>query len=291
MLLQDRESPIMRTVVVNSPESPVEAHVSLLRIYTETWIMQHLASIGMRNRNRNAVRDAYLGTVGVLNQLKDIRWMRAYFQPTKSFPDRIAGVFARRIGNRDLSNLNTYAYLSAPTHRFDIGELPLPVRPATAEDLHLIESHFVSRDSRLEFMAEDGTADEMELASIGREYGRYRLHRRRRFFVAERNGNVCGAASMEFSSFGLNLSEVTNRCSIHVWDEEPRALIALAEQARSVYRDLGHPFCVVLTRPQFAPLLIRRGFNYSRDYACWTLRRDLFPEYADYIEKIFSTAA
>lgn len=290
-LLRDPDSPILRTIVVESDENTVTAHMSLLRAYSNTWIMQHLASVGMQKGNRNAAKDINIGTVDTLSQFGDARWMRAYFQPSKSFPDKIAGVFARRVEDHKQSNLNIYSYLSSPTSLANESSIPLSVSPANKGDLNLLESYFIAEDSLLEFLAEDGQCDEMGLESIGRQYDRYGLHRRRRFIVAELNGRVCGIASLEFSSFGLNLSEVTNRCTIHVWEHEPFAIISLAEYARCLNRSQGIPFCIVLVKPEHAPTLIARGFNHSRDYACWTLHRDLFPEYADYIEKAFSTRA
>ncbi|GAB6043377.1 hypothetical protein [Endothiovibrio diazotrophicus] len=288
-LLRERGSPLMRTVVVNSPEVVVEAHMSLLHAYSETWIMQHLASVGMQTQNPNAVRDAYLGTVNMLNQLDGVRWMRAYFQPSKSFPDRIAGVFARRVEDRNRSILNRYAYLNSPTSRGDEADIGLSIRPAEEPDLQMLQGHLAARGSLAEFLAEDGAPEERGLESIQRLYARHRLRRERRFVVAEVNGTVLGGASLEFSSFGLNLSEVTNRCTIHAWQWEPHTVTALAEYARLAYRREGFPFCVVMVDPEHAEVLTTRGFNYTRDYACWTLHRDIFPDYVDYIEKAFTT--
>ena len=291
-LVQDRTSPILRTLVVRSEDTAIEAHLSIVHAYTQTWIMQHLASLGVSKGNKYAVRNVYLGMVEVLSQLSNIRWLRAYFQPQKSFPDRIIGGFARRIQDRLRSNLTVYAYLTSSTDVLTINKenrKRLSVRAATAEDFHVLEHYFLSHGSLTEFLAEDGRANELELQSMHCEYQRCGLTRSRQVVVAEQHGHVCGVALMEFSSLGLNFSEITNRCTIHVWEQGHRATLSLAEYARGQYRQRGYLSCIVMVKPEWASVLTASGFTHARDYACWTLHRDLFPEYSRYIEKIFST--
>jgi len=290
-LIQNRNSPILRTVVVKSSEKSLEAHQSLLHAYTQTWIIQHLSSIGLREGNANAVKNINLGALNTSTQFQKLRWLRTYYQPQKKSPDRMAGVFARRIDDPSLSILKTYAYLSSPCNN-DYQENKLfSVRPITTDDFLIIEKYFISQNSHMEFLSEDGIVTELELQSIQREYQQHGLTRRRQIIIAESHGHACGVAFMEFSAFGLNLSEVTNRCTIHVWDKEPLALKALAEFARDRYRQLGYLFCIIMTKPKHAEGLAAAGFTYSRDYASWTLHHSLFPEYINYAEKIYDRHA
>jgi len=291
-LVQDRISPILRTLVVQSDDTAIQAHLSIVHAYTHTWMMQHLASIGVSKGNKYAVKKVYLGMIDILSQLNNIRWLRAYFQPQKKSPDRLLGVFARRIQNTALSNLNVYAYLTSSTAVLttnNVNRKRLSVRRATSEDVPILEKYFLAHGSFIEFLAEDGNPSELELQSIHHEYQRCGFTRSRLVVVTEQHGHVYGAALMEFSSRGLNFSEITNRCTIHVWGEGPHAILSLANCARAQYRQRGYLSCIVMVKPEWASVLAASGFTHERNYACCTLHRDLFPEYGRYIEQVFST--
>jgi hypothetical protein len=288
-LIQDKDSPILRTVIVNSKQDSVDAHMSLLLAYSHTWIMQHLASLGIHRNNKEAAKNVFLGTIITLSQLQDIHWMRAYFQPQKSSPDRLGGIFARRIEDKALSTLNVYAYLTSTKQEHSPNKNFEKIRESSREDFKKIKEYYISNNALSEFTAEDGTQNEMELNAIRKIYSHYGLNRHRQYLVNESKGRVTGFASLEFSSYGLNLSEVTNRCVIHSWEDEHDTIISLALSARSRYFELGYSFCIIMVKPEFAHKLTNSGFNYTRDYACWTLHRNLFPDYVDYIEKLFRT--
>lgn len=290
-LIQAKNSPILKTIISNSEDSSIETHTSLLHAYSDTWYIQHLASTGVKNGNKLSVRDTYLGTIDTLINTDNAQWLRAYFQPQKKTPDTAVGIFARRTQDKNISTISNYAYLSSPCSHIGHHHHFLTIREAGNSDFQYIEKYFINNDILIEFRAEDGYLDELHLESMQKEYQSNNLHRRREVVIAEHNGTVCGFALLEFSSFGLNLSEVTNSCTIHTWDQEALAVTALASHARNRYRQQGHPFCIIMVKPKYAPLLTPLGFNYSRDYTCWTLHRNLFPEYADYIERLFNRKA
>lgn len=110
-LLQDPVPTILRTVVYRD-EGQVYGHQSLLRSYEHTWIVQHLSADPSGRRSLFAARDANIGVTDLMVQSPDVQWIKTYFQPHKSFPDRVVGgALARRVcEGRDFHDLPNLAY-------------------------------------------------------------------------------------------------------------------------------------------------------------------------------------
>lgn len=287
LLLRNPVSPLLRTLVIRAEDGSVEAHFSLLHAYSQTWMSQHLAAMGLERGKRDiVVRDINFGLAAAILQLEHFQWLRGYYQPQKS-SDLLVGTFMRRVMDRSKMAYTLYAYLTSSTRIHSEANDAIEVRPAGPADLGVLESYFSYRGILPELLAEDLTAEQMSLADIGRVYQDYGLTRYRQIVVAERRGRLCGVASMEFSSLGLNLSEATSRCTLHVWEEESEAAVRLAEYARTAYRKRGYPTCTLLVRPEQVAPLVAAGFTHIRDYISYTVAREMIPGLLDYGEKLF----
>lgn len=287
LLIQNPVSPILRTLVIRSDDGTVDAHISLLRAYSQTWLFQHLAAMGVKRSNKYAARDINVGIINAMLQLNNFRWLRAYYQPQKTSPDTILGTFARRVMDRSKVAYNVYAYLNSSTRLRSEVKQGFVVRQATPGDMEILERYFIYRDSFPELIAEDLTVEEIGLNSIGQEYQNAGLTRYRKIVAAEYQGRLCGMALMEFSSPGLNLSEITSRCILHVWEEKTDTAACLAEYARSEYRKQDYNICTILAENELVPALSAEGFSHTRDYVCSTVEREMVPDYLDYMENIF----
>jgi hypothetical protein len=287
LLIQNPVSPILRTLVIRSDDGTVDAHISLLRAYSQTWMSQHLTAMGIQKGNRYAGRDINIGVLNSTLQMEGFRWLRTFYQPQKSSPDLLLGNFVRRTMDRAKFGLNIYAFLTSNTCLRSELKQTYDIRQATPADLDMLERYFLHRDALPELLAEDVTADEMSLDGIGKEYQNYGLSRCREIVVAERQGRACGMALMEFSSSGINLSEIASRCTLHVWEEDESAAACLADYARTEYRKKSYALCTMLIRPELASCLVSIGFTHTRDYACSTVEREMIPEFIDYMEKMF----
>lgn len=160
----------------------------------------------------------------------------------------------------------------------------MEIRPMTEADLRSVEQLFLTSGRAISLKALDLTPGELSLASVGRVYEALSLERRREAIVAEAQGRIRGFAFLEFSSAGLNLSEVTNSFSPYVLD--PRdydAIQALGHAARKRYSELGYNFTTGLVEPNTTPALEMIGYTQLRRYLCITAHRDLYRRLHDYL--------
>jgi hypothetical protein len=280
----------LRTLVFR-PEGLLQGHVSALRAYRRTWIVQHLAARKEGPGRLEAAKALIVGIMDYLEQLPDAEWMRSWFRPQNRFPARTFGRFARLQFDPHRCDVRTYGYFTAPTAD---GPPPPPrevaVANATAADWAELRRHLVSSD-RIAHLAAEDLCSSPHLVEIDEEYRAAGLTRRREALVARRGGRLLGFALLEISSVGLNFSELTNAFRLHAVEPDPAATTALAIAARRRCAELGRPLAIGLAEQPDLDAWGAAGFTLRKEYSCWTLHRSLFRRYADYIQRLYEHRA
>jgi hypothetical protein len=288
-LLDGEPNHLLKTIVCQR-DGELLGHISTLRLYRRTWLIQHLAS----RRQVEALFAAEvlnLGLIEYLEQIPQLEWCRVFFRPNNRWPARVFGTFARRLNEPLLSDLREYSYYVGATagtpHRVDRS---LRLVPAQRQHLEEVQRFFLATGRVIALQADDLSLERLLLDEVDGLYGESGLQRKREIIVAERGSALLGFALLEISSAGLNLSELTNHFSVHVMEGGGETRRALIDAARNRYRELGRPVCVSLSEGDDPEDYRALGLKKLKQYMCWTGHRSLLRAYSDYILRLFGQA-
>jgi hypothetical protein len=279
---------LIETVVLRV-DGGLSAHVCAIRTYARTWSVQHLAARQAPGQHLDASARVNLAISYYAELREDIEWIKMYFRPNNPWPARIFGGFARSINDPATSDFRTFDYLTASRPDGGVPPAGVQVRPAGPDDFGLIEQWFISRGRGVELGANDFRAAEAGLSTIGGRFAAAGLIRRREILVAERAGRPAGFAALEFSSLGMNFSELTNAFTVHVIEEnDAESRVALALHARRRYQELGRTFCIALDDSRDLTAFETAGFAKAKEYSCWTFHRTRAQPFEEYRVRLFS---
>ena len=273
---------VMSTVVIGPPEA-LDAHISLLRWCDETWIVQHLAALPLTGRGADATARLNLAFSYYGRIRPDIVWAKMYFRPNNVWPARVFGGFARGVEDPATADLRVFHYLVAPVDsacpEVSAG---VNVRSATDTDSEIVREWFQERGRHAELAANH--LDRVNYSSAAHQS--LGLTRRREGLVAERDGKPAGFALLEFSSRGMNFSELTNSFTVHLFEPDRDTQLALIQAAKLRYAAAGYTHCVALEDGD-ADVFLAAGFSTSKDYACFTFHRQHLERMEEYFVALF----
>ena len=242
---------LAENVVYQTENGALLGHMSCLRVYETTFLLQELATVGLR-RGKIAY-PLYMQHMEWIAGLSQNRgFVLAYFNQSKSWHQSLFGDFVRWAGSEALSVITELERLEAraPITRDAAGAaLVRPPRPD--------EIPFVARLSRSQVPAlyADAVAlDEhaVSRSSLCQEYERLALERGRTAFVVELDGRAAGAALCDTGPRELSLFNLLNFAHVFFREgmspararETQRALLTAV---RTFYaeRDVADPLIVV----------------------------------------------
>jgi len=191
-------------------------HMSMIRAYRKTWMIQHHAAITSDNKRAG---------ITVLNQimqfLQDIHrlpsaktnYVMCYYRPENRFPDRIFGGFARDLDDPRSCSLDCFSYLPHTTLSL---QTPLPdgwtLENGIAPHAEALQQLYRERSGGLLLDVldlEDG--EDCYLEDLYRRSG---LTRRWRTYALTYQHSLHALMIANESSTGINLSELLNGIKI-----------------------------------------------------------------------------
>lgn len=272
--------------VVMRDQGKLVGHVSGLRIYRKTWMFQHLAALS----GHNAGPLLNLGALECFAQDNGLEYFRLWFLPGARWPNRVFGGIARKIANRELSELRSCYPIHLPTDvRYEAPE-GFEVFEAAESDLSLVERYFVERET-LMLRAEDLTAGALSLRELNNAYKRLGLQRRRRILIAAKNEVPVGFSLFEISTPGLNLSEALSAFRIFLLPgtgADPAAVRrALLGSLLRAYRQTGRKLAVGVIQPDEVESYRQLGIKAGPHWMCWTAHRSLYGRFYDHVDRTF----
>jgi len=269
-------------------DGTIHAHVSAIKMYCRTWMLQHLAAQPLGKRPQSVARAMNLALLEHLEQKPEIEWIRVSYRPENRAPARLFTALSRQSPDPFLSRTSAWICMRAPSAGISSPELDerstRGVTPANEDDLQLIERFFLARGEVSSLQQEDLFADDIRLSRISEEYQRIGLTRSREILVARRGGDLAGFALLEFSSPGLNLSELTSAFRVFSCEngaQDPRPSLITA--ARRRYAQLGRKFAIALVEEDEDLPFLDAGFEPFRQYALWTWHRSLYRHFYDHM--------
>jgi hypothetical protein len=289
-LLHSHRSRIFKSVVCRDG-SRLLGHISGLRAYRDTWMMQHLAALPGRQVGRLLM----MGALEYVRQNPDLRYVKAWYFPQSRWPARMFGGFARTIANSELSELRSFLPFTVPV------AWPLPPAPgievieASRGDLPAVESYFVGTERGLLLRADDLLRSAINLSELNSSFRKVGLQRRRRVLLALRRDVPLGFALAEVSSPGLNLSEVLSSFRVFILpngrDSASEVRSALIIAVLPIYRQAGRLQAVGVMVSEDAAGYAELGIRPAQPWMCWTFDSRLVPAFCEHVDRMFDAVS
>ncbi|MBS2021035.1 MAG: hypothetical protein JST92_01395, partial [Deltaproteobacteria bacterium] len=295
--LRTAGSGLFKSLVFTEGEK-VFAHLSAARAYRRTWLVQHLAG-ATRLKGRQAPRIVNLGLSEYFGQNTDLEYVKVFFRPDNKWPARVFGSFAKRMTDRQLSDLRELHYQTLPTDCILPGNDQIRVIEADGGDLSVVERHFVATERGLMLRSDDLTRASLGMSELSEAWKAAGMQRERRVLLALRGDEPVGFALAEISSPGLNLSELLSAFRLVVLPsavEGDDAFTAAEKSAQirqqlvravlPLYRHAGRPFAVGLFKSgeletTRLPALQRKV------YVQWTCHRTLYRKFSEHVDRLY----
>jgi hypothetical protein len=280
-----------RSIVYTDQEKSM-GHVGCLRMYSRSWLVQHLAVRPGYHRHEQIANELTALAVELGEAIEDVEFIRYMWRSDNRWPNRLGSWLARVIENRSLSMLRTFHYMRLPVEAAP--EAPaggLPVRDGTPADWRWLEDHLRARGEVVRVLSEDLQGNQQAHASVRARFQAAGLHRDRRLFVVDGPNGPLAMALAEEASSGLTLIEVTNAFWPVVADrahpDTPAALRALAHRCIAMARERGRPSALGMVEPEDVSLLAGLGFQDHGRFCEWIFHRSMVRRWCDLWRSLF----
>ena len=269
----------------------IMAHLSMLRFYENTWLIQHLAArtshhIGAGIEMLKQVSEFAMDSHRLASAR--MRYLLCYFRPHMRFPNHFFGKIARNVENPRACSVDQVAYVSFRCRR-QLSSLPDPWRlekPGSG-DLDQLEDFYKNASGgimleALDLICRNDLSDRQNLASRYREHG---LKRERRVYALKKNGHTKAVIMVNISDSALNLSDLTNCVSLFLLEQD-------AIEPEMVYNALS-VVAAHYDRPRFPVLVYPHEYvrenrmPCDRVYNLWALDMNYADECFQHYTKLF----
>ena len=267
----------------------IYGHVSMVRAYEKTWMVQHHAA-----RTKESRQAGFVVLKQIIHYLNDMfrlpsanaDYVMVYFRPENKFPNRTFGGFARALNNPKGCSMDLFSYL--PYTAFSLGtRLPEGWFLQECSSLDLWElSRFYNHYSGgllLDTLCleRDDTLGE----TLEEVYDRLGFIRKWKAYSLGYRGKLNAVLIVEQSDLGLNLSELLNGIKIIVTNPDvlPWETLSIAiGQLASIYEMSKVP---VLIYP--AEYAVERGIPFEKQYQVWIYHAHFMGQLMQYLNGRF----
>jgi len=264
-------------------------HVSMLRYYRRTWLLQHHAAISSsRHKAGLVVMEHILHFINEFHLVFPglMKYVGCYFRPNNRFAGRVFGGSVRSIANPGKCSLDSFAYLHFNGER-PPGTLPhhWELEPTRREDMDVLKKCYEERSGGLLLHGLDLTENDMALEpAISGEYEQLGFKRERHLYSLKRKDVVNAVLVANVSDVGLNMSDLTNCIQAFVVDPEglpPEVLFRAMDRLSHHY---GSDVVPVLLHPR--SYADERSIRYAKIYDLGILDLEHFGPYLTYIKDL-----
>ncbi len=253
----------------------IVAHLSMLRFYEKTWLIQHLAARTEKRFNTGIeMVDQIASFAYETHRLASSRmsYLICYYRPSNRFPAHFFGGAAEKINNAGACSVDDFAYyhtrLVTKTGTGLSGNWSLS--KAGYEELCELRD-FYDRQSggrminALDLVAEETVRTRSDLSDRYHEMG---LHRERRVFALKHRNDTKAVIMANVSDVSLNLSDLTNCINVFVIDgNTPYESVQQAVSMMGQYYESAK--IPVLIYP--LSYVKNTGAAYDRVYCLWAM--------------------
>lgn len=240
--------------------SSIYGHISTVQIYDRVWMVQHLASRPYKKEKTSHALMLNLALLEYFEHSSDVEWIQATYRHENKRVSRLYESLAAQVQHPELSItqfLNCMrlsgSISETPTRYLEVGKLDNSSRVCSSV--------------------------------LSNEYERIGLQRSQESLGVFHAGRLVGYSTLDLSSSGLNLSELTNAFRVSMLEDDPEALSLLIRMSVSHYREVGQKHVVALVEDPMVQSFESLGFNPFKRYTFWTWHHSLCRQFHDYISK------
>lgn len=292
-VLGDGSHGLFKSFVFKGAAGELVGHVSGLRVYSGTWLAQHLVVRSGYHRQLQVSQALVNLAFDYGEALGDVEYLRGLWHTQNRWSSRVFGTVTSRVLRAGLSCLSTFWRMRLPVARLVEGPR-LTARAATDSDVADLLAFLRRTRDPVWLRAHDLTEKEFTLSTLGERYQGMGLQRRRSLGVAVGSGGTRGWVVIESCSPGLFWQELFNSFHVHLTDptapdaQEVRGALVAFAVSTQVARGYGVPGCLA-SREDVADLE-RLGFDnigqlFQYD-AHRTLARDITAQVVAVFEKV-----
>jgi hypothetical protein len=265
----------------------VLGHMSMLRCYSEAWLIHHHAALraGRGNAGVKVLEEMgrFTNDVHLLPSAR-MRYLICYYRPENRFPSRVFGNVVNFIGDKKGASTDLFVYVR-------LNSLPEPddstfhLLPASRDDLNALSEFYENASGGLSLDAMDLSKPGAVRDDLKIEYSRHGLRWERQIYALKRGGKLLAVIQSSAMDLGINMSDLTSCIHVFVTDAPALSAYALSAALRPLgagYGDSNPP--VLLFPAAYADL---HEIAYDKKYLLWTLATDRSDDYFDSIRSTF----
>ena len=280
-------SPSIARYFIFREHGALVAHMSMLRFYPRSWLIQHHAASKEGHPLAGIVVLKQVGTYVNefhLHPSTRMDYVMCYFRPENKFPNRVFGGVAQFMKDPKRSSLDSFAYFHLRPE-LEGEDCVYQLFPAQEEDFQAFKGMYERTSGGLMIDSLDMIGGQELDEELNKEYRELGFQRERYFFSLYQNG-VCQVIFMVLrSNAGLNLSNLTN--CVHAFVLEPDRLEpkVLFHALRSLNRYFSKDRMPILVYPE--NYMRERNLPYEKTYTLWVLSMEATDDYFNALESIF----
>lgn len=283
------QSPNIARHFIYQDKGIIQAHISIIRFYEDTWLIHHHAASREDHSSAGLVVlrqvERYINDFHRLYSTH-MNFVGCYFRPDNRFPSRVFGGCAREINTPKACSIDSFVYFCFPRTctQPDLSEA-MALTKTQPEDLLELESFYEYESGGLMLHALDLEPDMIDNDNLSKEYRRLGFKRERILFSLKKNDILKAVIMVNVSDIGLNMSNLTNCIHVIILDAKDLPIntiyICLSMLSKYYEQDeipvLLYP--VSYAQSQFVP--------YKKIHDLWILNMQYTDLYAKYMDNLF----
>jgi len=284
------ENPHIARHFIYQDKGIIQAHVSIIRFYEDTWLLHHHAALRAKHSTAGLVVmrqvERYINDFHRLYSTH-MNFVGCYFRPENKFPVRVFGGCAREINNPKACSVDSFAYFCFPR----TGTQPnLPEAMALTktqpEDLLELENFYEYESGGLMLQALDLTPDMLDNDNLSKEFKRLGFKRERILFSLKKNDALKAVIVVNVSDIGLNLSNLTNCFHVFILDAKylPFSVISICLSMLAKYYEQQDEIPVLLYPVSYAQ---SQAVPYEKIHTLWIMNTQYGDQYFKYMDNLF----
>ncbi len=267
----------------------IQAHISIIRFYEDTWLIHHHASLREEHRNAGLVVlrqvERYINDFHRLYSTH-MNFIGCYFRPDNRFPSRVFGGCAREINTPKACSVDSFVYFCFPRTctQPDLSEA-MALTKTQPEDLLELENFYEYESEGLMLQALDLKPDMIDNDNLSKEYHRLGFKRERILFSLKKNDVLKAVIMVNVSDIGLNMSNLTNCIHVIILDAKdlPINTIYICLSMLSKYYEQDE-IPVLLYPISYAQ---SQSVPYEKIHTLWILNTQYTDQYFKYMDNLF----
>lgn len=261
---------------------------SIVHAYVRSWLIHHHA--GRSTRNRMGGLMVLKQTMHYLNDMHRLKstkmdYAMTYFRPENRFPKLVFGHFCGTLKNRKECSMDLFSYLMV-TSKFVHAALPPDwhLDDFTDSDAKTLGSFYEERSGGLLLKAislDSGVNYGEE--GLEEAYSRTGLFRKMRVYCLKHEGQLSAVLVADYSSRGLNFSELLNCLKVIVIREKNLSWEILRKAIMPLLGEYDMEQVPVMCYP--SQFFQERGIPCQKTYLLWILSVDSGDAFMEYMHR------